>query len=171
MLSEEQYRDRRFEVQIDAATAAAAQAEVERIKLEIDRRTVRASVAGRVLQINTRPGEFAESGALATPLMVVGDDVRLRVRVDVDENDAGRVDPAASAVAIVRGRPDLRTDLHFESIEPYVVPKASLTGVTTERVDTRVLQVIYSFERAKLPVYVGQHLDVFIQAAPAGSSG
>ena len=147
---------------------AAAKADVERIRVEIDRRTVRAPVAGRVLQINTRPGEFAGSGVLATPLMVVGDDVRLRVRVDVDENDAGRVEPGAPAVAVVRGRPDQRTDLRFESIEPYVAPKASFTGSTTERVDTRVLQVIYSFERAKLPVYVGQHLDVFIQASPAG---
>jgi RND family efflux transporter MFP subunit len=171
VLSEEQYRDRWFEVQIDEAALAAAKAEVERVRVEIDRRTVRAPVAGRVLQINTRPGEFAESGALAIPLMVVGDDVRLRVRVDIDENDAARVDPAAPAVAVVRGRPKLRTDLRFESIEPYVAPKASLTGSTTERVDTRVLQVIYTFERAKLPVYVGQHLDVFIQAAPAGSSG
>jgi RND family efflux transporter MFP subunit len=171
VLSEEQYRDRRFEVEIDEAALAAAKAEVERIRVEIDRRTVRAPIAGRVLQINTRPGEFAESGALATPLMVVGDDVRLRVRVDIDENDASRVEPSAPAVAMVRGRPDLRTDLRFESIEPYVAPKASLTGSTTERVDTRVLQVIYTFERAKLPVYVGQHLDVFIQAAPAGPSG
>lgn len=171
VLSEEQYRDRRYEVQIDRAALVAARAEVERIGVEIDRRIVRAPVAGRVLQINLRPGEFAESGALATPLMVVGDDARLRVRVDIDENDAGRVEPGAPAVAVVRGRPDLRTDLRFESIEPYVAPKASLTGSTTERVDTRVLQVIYSFERARLPVYVGQHLDVSIQARPAGPSG
>ena len=168
VLSEEQFRDRRFQVQIDEAALAAARAEVERIRVEIDRRTVRAPVAGRVLQINVRPGEFAESGVLATPLMVVGDDARLRVRVDVDENDAGRVDASAPAVAVVRGRPELRADLRFESIEPYVAPKKSLTGDTTERVDSRVLQVIYSFERAKLPVYVGQHLDVFIQAPATG---
>jgi HlyD family secretion protein len=169
VLSEEQFRDRRFQVQIDEAALAEARAEMERIRVEIDRRTVRAPVAGRVLQINVRPGEFAESGVLATPLMVVGDDARLRVRVDVDENDAGRVDPSAPAIAVVRGRPELRTELRFESIEPYVAPKKSLTGDTTERSDSRVLQVIYSFERAKLPVYVGQRLDVFIQAAAAGS--
>jgi RND family efflux transporter MFP subunit len=168
VLSEEQYRDRRFQVQIDEAALAAARAEVERIRVEIDRRTIRSPVAGRVLQINVRPGEFAASGVLATPLMVVGDDARLRVRVDVDENDAGRVDPSAPAVAIVRGRPELRTELRFESIEPYVAPKKSLTGDATERSDSRVLQVIYSFERAKLPVYVGQRLDVFIQAPAAG---
>jgi HlyD family secretion protein len=168
VLSEEQYRDRRFQVQIDEAALAAARAEAERIRAEIDRRTIRAPSAGRVLQVNVRPGEFAASGVLVTPLLVMGDDVRLRVRVDIDENDAGRVDPAAPAVAIVRGRPELRTDLRFESIEPYVAPRKSLTGDTTERVDTRVLQVIYSFERADLPVYVGQRLDVFIQAPATG---
>ena len=171
LLSEEQFRDKRYEVQIDQAMLEAAQAEIERIRMEIDRRTVRAPVAGRVLQINVRPGESAEAGAHGTPLMVVGDDSRLRVRVDIDENDAVRVDPAAAAVAIVRGHPELRVDLHFESIEPYVAPRKTLSGDTTERVDSRVLQVIYSFERVRLPVYVGQHLDVFIQARdlePAG---
>jgi RND family efflux transporter MFP subunit len=171
LLSEEQYRDKRYEVQIDQAMLEAARAEIERIRMEIDRRIVRAPVAGRVLQINVRPGESAEAGATGTPLMVVGDDSRLRVRVDIDENDAVRVDPAAAAIAIVRGHPELRVDLHFESIEPYVAPRKTLSGDTTERVDSRVLQVIYSFDRVKLPVYVGQHLDVFIQARDSGPAG
>jgi HlyD family secretion protein len=102
--------------------------------------------------------------------MVVGDDTRLRVRVDIDEHDANRVDPAAPAIAMVRGRPDLHASLHFESIEPYVVPRRSLSGDPTERADSRVLQVIYSFERAILPVYVGQRLDVFIETPGAGPS-
>ena len=107
LLSEEQYRDRRYATQIDEAALAAAKAELERVRVEIARRTIVSPVDGRVLQINVRPGEFAESGALATPLMVVGDDTRLRVRVDIDEHDANRVDPAAPAIAMVRGRPDL----------------------------------------------------------------
>ncbi len=48
--------------------------------------------------------------------------------------------------------------------EPYVVPKRSLTGESTERVDTRVLQAIYSFDRGDLTIYVGQQMDVFIEA-------
>jgi hypothetical protein len=50
--------------------------------------------------------------------------------------------------------------------EPFVVPKTSLTGDSTERVDTRVLQVSYRVERDGLPVFVGQQLDVFIDGAP-----
>ena len=44
------------------------------------------------------------------------------------------------------------------------MPKTSLTGASTERTDTRVLQVIYSFDHGALPVYIGQRMNVFIQA-------
>ena len=100
--------------------------------------------------------------------MLLGDATRLHVRVDIDENDAWRVRPGASAMAFVRGNPDLNTRLQFERFEPYVVPKMSLTGQSTERTDTRVLQAIYSFDPVALPVYVGQQMDVFIEA-PASS--
>src|SRR5215475_1392425 len=46
--------------------------------------------------------------------------------------------------------------------EPYVIPIKSLTGDSTERVDTRVLQVIYRFKDPKVPFRVGQQMDVFI---------
>jgi hypothetical protein len=76
--------------------------------------------------------------------------------------------PDAAARAYVRGNRDIWTDLKFVGIEPYVVPKRSLTGDSTERVDTRVLQVLYAFEGGRLPIYVGQQMDVFIDAPPAG---
>ena len=61
-----------------------------------------------------------------------------------------------------------RTDffpLKFVRIEPYVVPKKSLTGDNTERVDTRVLQVIYAIDTTGKRLFVGQQLDVFIDAS------
>jgi len=49
-------------------------------------------------------------------------------------------------------------------IEPFVVPKRSLTGAPTERVDTRVLQVIFKFAHDPArPVYVGQQMDLYIR--------
>jgi len=44
-----------------------------------------------------------------------------------------------------------------------VIPKKNLTGDSTERVDTRVLQVIFALDR-NVPVYAGQQMDVFIDA-------
>jgi hypothetical protein len=97
--------------------------------------------------VKIRLGEYAPAGALATPLMLIGDTKTLHVRVDVDENDAWRVGKNSRATAYVRGNRNIKTDLTFFRIEPYVVPKKSLTGDSTERVDTRVLQVLYSFDR------------------------
>jgi hypothetical protein len=52
--------------------------------------------------------------------------------------------------------------LEFVRFEPYVVPKVSLTGSSTERVDTRVLEVIYRFKDPTTNVFDGQQMDVYI---------
>lgn len=166
-ISTEELSNRRSAVAISAAALATAKAQIEQIRLESQRRTVRALAPGKVLQVNLRPGEFAQSGALATPLMVIGDDTRLYVRVDIDQFDAWRVRPEAAAEIFVRGTTGRHTALRFERIDPYVIPKTALSGSSTERTDARVLQVLYSFEPASLPgTYVGQQVDVFIEAPP-----
>jgi HlyD family secretion protein len=166
-ISAEDLENRHLDLRIGAAALASAEAQVEQIKAEVARRTVRARMSGRVLQMRTRAGEYAQSGSLNTPLMVLGDDDRLHVRVDIDENEAWRFRPCAAGSASVRGNPGLKTTVKFDHVDPDVVPKVSLTSDNTQRVDTRVLQVIYSFDRKSLPVYVGQQMDVFIEAPPA----
>ncbi len=47
-----------------------------------------------------------------------------------------------------------------------MIPKVNLTGSNTERVDTRVLQVIYALpDERPMDVYVGQQMDVYLEAA------
>lgn len=154
------------DLQVAQAEVDAAAAEVARVETELDRLIVRSPVDGEVLQVNVRAGEFAVAGATTTPLMLVGAVDVLHVHVDVDENDAWRVRGGAPARAFLRGNTSLSTPLTFVRFEPYVIPKRSLTGDSTERVDTRVLQVIYAFEPDSLPVYVGQLMDVYIEAPP-----
>jgi len=151
------------DIQVAEADLASAEAQAAQTETEISRLVVRAPAKGVVLQVNVRAGEFAPAGDLQTPLMLFGSLERIHLRVDVDENDAWRFRKDAAAVAFVRGNRELKTGLKFESVEPYVIPKRSLTGDSTERVDTRVMQAVYSFERDKLPVYVGQQMDVFIE--------
>src|SRR5215831_5184875 len=148
------------DIEVAEAEVASAAAQVQQAETEIARLTVRAPTKGVVLQVNVRAGEFAPSGALQTPLMLFGRLDRMNLRVDIDENDAWRFRKNAAAVAFVRGNRELKTELQFERVEPYVVPKRSLTGDSTERVDTRVMQAVYSFPRNALPVYVGQQMDV-----------
>ena len=179
-ISQEELLKRRNALAIAKANLASASAAVQQaeagivdIQTTLDRLVVRAPVDGEVLQVNIRPGEFAQAGTMSTPLLVLGNLDQFHVRVDIDENDAWRFNKNSPAVAYLRGNRAFKVNLSLAYVEPFVIPKKSLTGDSTERVDTRVLQALYSFEPSQLSVYVGQQMDVFIEAqdyAPVGDS-
>jgi HlyD family secretion protein len=154
-----------YDKRVARAAVERAQAQVNQAQTDLDRLFVRALVDGQVLQVNVRPGEF-----VGTPpdkaLIVLGNVMQLNVRVDIDEYDIPRFIPEAPARATLKGQPSAGYfPLKFVRIEPYVVPKKSLTGDNTERVDTRVLQVIYAIDTTGKRLFVGQQLDVFIDAS------
>jgi len=120
-------------------------------------------VAFEVLQVNIRPGEYV-ANTPGNALIVLGYVGKLHVRVDLDENDIARFRTNFTGMAKLRGNPDAEFPLTFVRVEPYVIPKRSLTGANTERVDTRVLQVIYAIDTKNIPLYVGQQMDVFLNA-------
>lgn len=174
-VSADELVQRRASAAIAHARVLAAEAEILSRDAELaaaratdELRVVRAPRDGDVLQVGVRPGEYTMGGSGEIPVRLGGID-RLQVRVDVDENDAWRFVPGGRARLILRGNAALQTDLRFEYVEPYVKPKTSLTGSSSERVDTRVLQVVFSFPAHALPIYVGQQVDVVIEvpAAPA----
>jgi multidrug efflux pump subunit AcrA (membrane-fusion protein) len=145
------------------AEIAAAEALVRETETTIERSTVRAPIDADVLQVRIRPGEFAPAGQVAESLITLGRLRPLHVRVDVDEVEGWRVKPEAAAVACVRGNPRMKVPLTFVRFEPLIVPKKSLTGASTERVDTRVRQVIYAVGEGGAALSVGQQMDVFIE--------
>lgn len=145
----------------------AAKAEVERLKREIDRRTIRAPIDGTILRVNLRVHEYAMAAA-PTPEnapIVMGNIDPLHVRADIDEFDAQRFQPGMKAVAIPKGATDMRVPLEFVRVDPFVIPKRALTNSQHEIVDTRVLEIIYKVADTKTKLYVGQQVDVFIDAA------
>jgi HlyD family secretion protein len=148
--------------EIARAAVKLAEAQVQQDKTDIERAIVRAPVDGVVLQVNVRPGEFVGNNPNAALVVLGAITDHLNVRVDIDEHDIPRFQPGAPAVASLRGAPDKRYPLTFVRVEPYVIPKKSLTGDNTERVDTRVLHVVYSLRPEGKPIYVGQQLDVFL---------
>jgi len=157
-----------YEIEVARAALTQAQSQQRQVETELDRLVVRSLVDGQVLQVEVRPGEY-----VATPsnkaLVLIGDIDQLHVRVDIDERDIPRFTPGAPARAMLRGHAGFEFPLRFVRVEPYVIPKKSLTGDNTERVDTRVLPVIYAFDRPALQafgqrLYVGQQVDVYIDA-------
>jgi hypothetical protein len=83
-------------------------------------------VDGQILQLKMHLGEFAQTGVLQKPLILLGSVTPMCVRVDVDENDAWRVRSGAAATGYLRGNKDINVPLRFVRFEPYVIPKASL---------------------------------------------
>jgi HlyD family secretion protein len=173
IISVDEVNQRQNDLNVSKAQLAAsnaqllsAEADVTQTERMIERLTVRAPREGTIIQVNIRAGEFAAT-APKLPAMVLGDLDRLQVRADVDEQNAPRIRAGQAAQAFLKGDTKNAIPLKFERIEPYVIPKISLTGASTERVDTRVLQVIYSLEKPKsdAPLYVGQQVDIFINAA------
>ena len=158
------------DIEVARAEVRLAQSQVEAIRTNLERLIVRAPMDGEVLQLNLRLGQYA-AFAWKEPMIVLGDIHRLHVRVNIDENDLPYFSVGSEAVATLKGRPRVRFPLKFVYVEPYVIPKQSLTGYNSERVDTRVLQVIYELpEERAMDVYVGQQMDVYLKAV-AGSHG
>lgn len=157
------------------ARLAAAQASAAAARTEIERLTVRAPIGGEILTVNIHPGEFVatQGGGNSQPFIQMGETNPLHVRVDIDENEISRVALGQPAVISPRGAAELHVNATFVRAEPQVVPKRSLTNSAAERVDVRVLQLIYALPPSEA-FRVGQQIDAFIPAkagAPAKNKG
>lgn len=161
-VSQEELNTRRSDVAVAKAQLEAAEAQVTHTILMLERLCICAPQTGVILQNNIRKGEFIQAGGPAS--IILGDLERLQVRAEIDEQNASYLYPHTAASAFPKNNSSMEIPLRFERIEPYVIPKRSLTGASDERVDTRVLQVIYSFDRPpSFPLYVGQQVDIFIE--------
>ncbi|PYV20256.1 MAG: hypothetical protein DMG27_23455 [Acidobacteria bacterium] len=158
------------DIAVAKSEVAQAEAQLKAVETDIERLTTRAPINGIILQNKVRLGQYAQCGPLSEPLMVLGGGKHIHIRADVDENDAWRVRPNTPATAFVRGDAAEKYALEFVRFEPYVIPKKSLTGDTTERVDTRVLQIIYRVKKSNVSLYVGQQMDVYIETPVAAST-
>lgn len=164
----------RAQAAVGDAELVSALADLNQTEQLIERMVVRAPRAGTILQVNVRAGEY-ESVNPKSPPIILGNigapgAREFHVRADVDEQSAARIRDRnlKHGTASIKGDARTRFDLTFVRVEPYVIPKVSLTGASTERVDTRVLQVIFSLKHDAAkhpPLYVGQQADVFIDAA------
>ncbi len=162
-VSEDEADARDDEWALQKARLESAQASVSQTKVLLDRLIIRAPIDGVILQVNIRTGEYLAPTAVSPPVLLGSID-EIQVRADVDEQVAPRVRPGAPATGYLKGDTTNPIALEFVRIEPYITPKVSLTGSSSERVDTRVLQVIYKFPNdLGRRVYVGQQIDLFIE--------
>jgi len=134
--------------------------------------TIRAPADGRILAVNAAVGGYVSAQGSYDgyaqnygPVAVMGSAQGwVEVRCYVDEILVHRL-PAPSAIRatmFVRGA-DLKVPLEFVRVQPYVSPKIELSNARTERVDVRVLPLIFRFRKPEsMAAYPGQLVDVYI---------
>jgi HlyD family secretion protein len=139
----------------------------------LDKYTLRARREGVVMAIKAAAGSYvtpqgvydAYTQGSNSPVVMLGSaSERLNVRCFVDEILIPRLPEASriKAQMFVRGT-RASVALEFVGIEPYVSPKISLSDQRLERVDVRVLPVIFRFRNSDaLKLYPGQMVDVYI---------
>ena len=161
-VAKDDFNRRKFAKALALTRIEEIKAQLQQARTTKDRLTIKAPIDGRILQVDVRPGEYAQAGALATPLIRMGDVSRLNVRVEIDEQNTMNVTQQSPAKGFMRGDTQHAIALTFVRFEPYVRPKQNL-AVSGQRVDTRVLQVIYALPEDS-NVFVGQQMDVFVEA-------
>ena len=154
---------------VAVAEAKVADADVGMLQTDLAQSEVKAPIDGTVLRVNARAGEFAAAGTLREGLVVMGQLTPLHIRVDVDELDAWRFDPNGKAVAVLRGGKIVEFPIEYVRTVPVVIPKRTLTGENSERIDTRVMEMIYRFQQDNPQVLPGQLLDVYIDSGSIAS--
>jgi multidrug efflux pump subunit AcrA (membrane-fusion protein) len=148
----------------------SSQALLHKAQVEKTRRIIRSPLDGTVLKVRIRKGEYVNVNVTSSILLTVGNITPLHVRIQVDEDDLHRLDlkKKNKAKAFLKDKKDIFFDLELVRVEPLVIPKVSLSGSQQERVDTRVIEIIYKIKEKEQifpQIYVGQQLDVYIETS------
>jgi len=134
--------------------------------------TLRAPRDGVVMSINTIVGNYVSpQGSYdaytqgASPVIVIGSaPSSLHVRCYIDEILVPRLHLSSTMKAqmSVRGS-NVKIPLEFVRVQPYVSPKIELSDQRQERVDVRVLPVIFRIVKPEnVNLYQGELVDVYI---------
>ena len=134
--------------------------------------TIKAPADGTILAIQAAVGSYvAPQGTYDTytqgsdPVIVMGaSEQYVSVRCYIDEILIHRLAPGPQMQArmFIRGT-NVSAPLEYVRVQPYVSPKIELSDQRLERVDVRVLPVIFRFAKPEnFAVYPGQLVDVYI---------
>jgi len=158
------------DVEAARAQVALAEADVALAEALLDKTFIRSPIAGSVLRRYRAAGE-AVGNMPPTPIAVVGDLSRLRVRAEVDETDVGRVQAGQRVEVTADAYPDRRFGGTVFRVSARLGGKAVQTGRPADKVDTKVLQVLIDLETGTtLPI--GLRVDAYFvgETAPQNSA-
>lgn len=137
----------------------------------LEKYTVVAPVAGRVMRVVPAVGDYVSpDGAYNTyaqtytpAILMETDSEYLQVRCFLDEILIPNLPEVANikATLFVRGRKTSGIPLEYVNLQPFTVPNTQLSDERAERVDVRVLPIIFKFKKPEnLRIYPGQLVDI-----------
>lgn len=152
------------DVDIAQLKVLQAKSRVMQSKSNLQRTVIKSPIDATILQIKIHEGEVPSNDFSRQPLMIIGNTEELNLKVSINQYDVPRFQSNAKAVAFLQGDRRFEFPLEFIRIEPILVSKQNLTNDIAEKVDTDVLNIIYRIKLAEIPVYIGQQMDVYIEA-------
>jgi len=172
-ISDEERKKRHFafeKAQADFGEATAqleeAKAQLSLAQVTLDKLTVTAPINGTILKVSIEEGELVSNNSSQDSTFVIMGSINpLHIRVQIDENDVWRYEKGAKAMAYLRSNREIRFPLTLAYVEPYAHPKQQLSGNSTEKVDTRIVEVVYRIEGDTENLMVGQQMDVFVESS------
>jgi len=156
----------------DSVSVAAAQYRQD-IAL-LDKYIVRTPIDGTILRVASTEGDYVSpvgtydgytEGMLPVVQMgVIAPD--LQVRAYVDEILVPNLPNPSKLEAkmLIRGLNNYSIPLKFTSMQPYTIPNIQLSNQREERVDVRVLPIVFKFKKpADINVFPGQLVDIYLK--------
>ena len=132
---------------------AIAHANLNSAKLALSQFQTLAPKNGIVLQVNGHPDEFVGGGQ---PIILLGDNKKIIVRVSIDERDISTISPKKNAYLTSKTYDHKNIPLKFIQLDRFIL--------FHERLNSRVQEALYYFNRNDYPNFVaGQQVDVHIQ--------
>jgi ABC exporter DevB family membrane fusion protein len=142
------------------AAVSVAGGQVQAARALLEKTVVRSPMAGIVLRRHLKTGESAVLSS-NTPIVTLGDTAGLRVRVDVDEADIGKIQVGQRAFVSAQAFGDRRFWGRVVRISQMLGKKNIRTEEPTERIDTKILETLIELdEDYKLPT--GLRVNAFI---------
>lgn len=137
-----------------------ARAEFRAAVAASEKLTIRAPIAGTVLQVNAKAGEMAAPSA-PQPLILLGDVSALRVRAELDERDFGEI-KIGQAVSV---RPAAFRSREFAGTVSFIAPLVELSRNSRgqrNQADVDVVEVLVDLAEPG-PLAVGMKVDVYFR--------
>lgn len=144
------------ELSVDKALVFEKESAIRSVEKKIKDCQVRSPISGKVLDIRLNCGQYVD--ATQPAYVIVGNDKPLHMVASIAEKDAWRISPnkGLRAIAVHKNNPSIYFILSFIQAKP-VIHQSPQDG-------SRELELVFSFDKEKAPVYLEQCFDVYIES-------